>query len=93
MSHLFNAPDEYSQGFCHSARLPGAGSIYLGQNLRFKAPVRPGETAQDTVTVKELMADKRRVVLGTVCTVGGRVVIDGNALVMPTSREIARTGA
>jgi 3-hydroxybutyryl-CoA dehydratase len=76
-----------------AGRLPGAGSIYLGQNLRFKAPVRPGETVQATVTVKELMADKRRVVLGTVCTVGGRVVIDGDALVMPTSRDIARTGA
>ena len=58
-----------------AGRLPGAGSIYLGQNLRFKAPVRPGETVQATVTVKELMAEKRRVVLGTVCTVGGRVVI------------------
>jgi 3-hydroxybutyryl-CoA dehydratase len=76
-----------------AGRLPGAGFIYLGQNLRFKAPVRPGETVQATVTVKELMADKRRVVLGTVCTVGGRVVIDGDALVMPTSRDIARTGA
>ena len=76
-----------------AGRLPGAGSIYLGQNLRFKAPVRPGETVQATVTVKELMAEKRRVVLGTVCTVGGRVVIDGDALVMPTSRATAGTGA
>ena len=75
-----------------AGRLPGAGSIYLGQNLRFKAPVRPGETVQATVTVKELMAEKRRVVLGTVCTVGGRVVIDGDALVMPTSRATAGSG-
>ena len=76
-----------------AGRLPGAGSIYLGQNLRFKAPVRPGETVQATITVKELMAEKRRVVLGTVCTVGGRVVIDGDALVMPTSRATAGTDA
>ena len=76
-----------------AGRLPGAGTIYLGQNLRFKAPVRPGETVQATITVKELMAEKRRVVLGTVCTVGGRVVIDGDALVMPTSRATAGTGA
>ena len=76
-----------------AGRLPGAGTIYLGQNLRFKAPVRPGETVQATVTVKELMAEKRRVVLSTVCTVGGRVVIDGDALVMPTSRATAGIGA
>ena len=74
-----------------AGRLPGAGTIYLGQNLRFKAPVRPGETVHATVTVKELMAQKRRVVLSTVCTVGGRVVIDGDAVVMPTSRATART--
>ena len=76
-----------------AGRLPGAGTIYLGQNLRFKAPVRPGETVHATVTVKELMAQKRRVVLSTVCTVGGRVVIDGDAVVMPTSRATAGTGA
>ena len=63
-----------------AGRLPGTGTIYLGQNLRFKAPVRPGETVHATVTVKELMAQKRRVVLSTVCTVGGRVVIDGDAV-------------
>ena len=76
-----------------AGRLPGAGTIYLGQNLRFKAPVRPGETVHATVTVKELLAQKRRVVLNTVCTVGGRVVIDGDAIVMPTSRATAKTGA
>ena len=76
-----------------AGRLPGAGTIYLGQNLRFKAPVRPGETVHATVTVKELMAQKRRVVLSTVCTVSGRVVIDGDAVVMPTSRATVGTGA
>jgi 3-hydroxybutyryl-CoA dehydratase len=69
-----------------AGRLPGAGSIYIGQNLRFKAPVRPGETVRATVTVKELSTEKRRVTLTTVCTVGERIVIEGDALVMPTSR-------
>ena len=69
-----------------AGRLPGPGTVYLGQNLRFKAPVRPGETVHATVTVKELFPEKRRVALTTVCTVGGKVVIDGDALVMPTSR-------
>jgi 3-hydroxybutyryl-CoA dehydratase len=70
-----------------ASRLPGPGTIYLGQNLRFKAPVRPGDTVQATVTVKELIPEKRRVVLTTVCTVGDKIVIDGDALVMPTSRR------
>jgi 3-hydroxybutyryl-CoA dehydratase len=70
-----------------AGRLPGPGTIYLGQNLRFKAPVRPGDTVHATVTVKELFPEKRRVSLTTVCTVAGKVVIEGDALVMPTSRE------
>ena len=70
-----------------AGRLPGPGTIYLRQNLRFKAPVRPGETVHATVTVKEVMREKGRVTLNTVCTVGGKVVIDGDALVMPTSRH------
>lgn len=69
-----------------AGRLPGPGTVYLGQNLRFKAPVRPGDTVHATVTVKELFLEKRRVALTTVCTVKGKVVIDGDALVMPTSR-------
>ena len=69
-----------------AGRLPGPGTVYLGQNLRFMAPVRPGDTVHATVTVKELLREKRRVTLATVCTVGGKVVVDGDALVMPTSR-------
>lgn len=69
-----------------AGRLPGPGTIYLGQNLRFKAPVRPGDTVHAKVTVKEVMLEKRRVILDTICTVGGKVVIEGDALVMPTSR-------
>ena len=46
-----------------AGRLPGPGTIYLGQNLRFKAPVRPGDTVHATVTVTELFPDKRRVTL------------------------------
>ena len=70
-----------------AGRLPGPGTVYLSQNLRFKAPVRPGDTVQATVTVKELQSEKKRVLLTTVCTVGDKVVIDGEALVMPTSRQ------
>jgi 3-hydroxybutyryl-CoA dehydratase len=69
-----------------AAKLPGPGTIYLGQNLRFMAPVRPGDTVHAKVTVKQIVADKRRVALSTICTVAGRVVVDGEALVMTTSR-------
>lgn len=68
-------------------RLPGPGVIYMSQSLRFRAPVRPGDTVHARVTVKEVIADKCRVVLDTVCTVKDKVVIDGEAMVMATSRK------
>ncbi|MCB1757405.1 MAG: MaoC family dehydratase [Gammaproteobacteria bacterium] len=70
-----------------AGHLPGPGTIYLEQNLRFKAPVRPGNTVHATVTVTELFPEKKRVSLTTVCTVDGKVVIEGSALVMPTSKS------
>lgn len=76
-----------------AGRLPGPGTVYPGQNLRFKAPVRPGDTVHATVNVKELFPEKRRVALSTVCTVKGKVVIEGDALVMPTSREARTTNS
>ena len=66
-------------------RLPGPGTVYLGQQLRFRAPVRPGDTVHATVTVKSIDLIKARAVLDTVCRVGNRVVIEGEALVMATS--------
>ena len=73
-------------------RLPGPGVIYLGQSLRFRAPVRIGDTVQAKVMVKEVIADKCRVVLDTVCTVAGKVVIEGEATVMTTSRAKREAG-
>lgn len=68
-----------------AGKLPGPGTIYMAQNLRFKAPVRPGDTVHAEITVKDVQTEKGRVTLDTVCTVGGKVVIEGDALVMPTS--------
>ena len=68
-------------------RLPGPGVIYMSQSLRFRAPVRPGDTVHARVVVKEVIAEKCRVVLDTVCTVGDTVVIDGEAMVLATSRK------
>lgn len=66
-------------------RLPGPGTIYLSQQLRFTAPVRPGDTVEATVTVKSVDIVKARAVLETVCRVDDKVVIDGEAVVMTTS--------
>jgi 3-hydroxybutyryl-CoA dehydratase len=67
-------------------QLPGPGTIYMSQSLRFRAPVKIGETVTATVEVTALDPAKKRATLRTVCTVGGRVVIDGEALVMPRAR-------
>ena len=61
-------------------QLPGPGTIYLGQTLAFKAPVKPGDVVVTTVEVKTI--EKRRVTLSTICRVGDTVVIEGEALVM-----------
>jgi 3-hydroxybutyryl-CoA dehydratase len=61
-------------------KLPGPGAIYMSQNLRFRAPVRAGDTVHATVTIKELNPEKRRVLLETCCRVSDKVVIEGDAL-------------
>ena len=68
-------------------KLPGPGTIYLGQNLRFTAPVRPGETVHASVTVTDIVVDRRRVTLSTICRVGDKVVVEGEAFVMTTARR------
>ncbi len=73
-------------------KLPGPGTIYLSQTLKFKAPVRPGDTVTATVTVKEVNVAKNRVTLDTVCTVAGKVVIEGESLMMPPVRAAAPGG-
>jgi 3-hydroxybutyryl-CoA dehydratase len=64
--------------------LPGPGTIYMKQDLKFKAPVRFGDTITAEAVVKEIIADKGRVVLTTTCVnQEGTVVTEGEALVMP----------
>jgi 3-hydroxybutyryl-CoA dehydratase len=63
-------------------RLPGHGSIYLSQSLRFRRPVKIGDEVIAKATVSELDAERGRVTLATVCTVAGKAVIEGEAVVM-----------
>ena len=63
-------------------RLPGPGAIYVSQSLRFKAPVRVGDTLEARATITELLAEKRRATLSTVVSVGDKVVLEGEAIVL-----------
>lgn len=67
-------------------KLPGPGCIYVSQTLKFRAPVKIGDTLMARVTIKKLNADKKFAECETVCTVGDKKVIDGEALVMVPSR-------
>jgi 3-hydroxybutyryl-CoA dehydratase len=68
-------------------KLPGPGTIYLSQSLRFRAPVRIGATVTATVEITALHPEKRRATLKTICTVGGEIVIEGEALVQVPARR------
>ena len=69
-----------------AGKLPGPGAIYLGQSLSFKRPVKIGDEVTVTATITALDAEKARVTLSTVCTVGGKTVLDGEALIMAPRR-------
>ncbi len=64
-------------------KMPGPGTIFLGMTMRFKAPVRIGDTVVATCTVREVNDAKRRVIFDCVCKVGDTVVVEGEATVMP----------
>lgn len=67
-------------------RLPGPGTIYMGQSLKFRAPVTIGQTVTAVVEVTALDPARRRVTLSTICLVGGKPVIEGEATVMVPAR-------
>ncbi len=68
-------------------QLPGHGTVYLGQTLKFLAPVRPGDVVHAEVEVREIDYARRRVTLDCHCAVGDTVVLKGEALVMAPSRK------
>ncbi len=68
-------------------QLPGHGTIYMSQNLKFLAPVRPGDMVLAEVEVTEIQIDKRRVKLDCRCIVDGKKVLTGEAMVMAPSRK------
>jgi 3-hydroxybutyryl-CoA dehydratase len=70
-------------------KMPGPGTIFMSLMTRFKAPVRIGDTVTAICTVREVVADKRRVLFDCVCRVGETTVIEGEALVMAPARPKA----
>ena len=69
-------------------KLPGPGSIYLGQEMKFLAPVRFGDTVTATVEVVEKNLEKNKVIMRTYCTnQNGVIVLDGKATIRPPMAE------
>ena len=68
-------------------QLPGHGTIYMSQNLKFLAPVRPGNLVHAEVKVVDMVIDKRRVKLDCRCEVNGKNVLVGEAMVLAPSRK------
>lgn len=69
-------------------RLPGRGTGWMKQSLRYPSAAHPGEALTATVTITRLRADKELVNLATrVCAADGRVVCDGEALVLVRNLE------
>jgi 3-hydroxybutyryl-CoA dehydratase len=66
--------------------LPGSGSVYLNQSLRFRRPIRIGDVVTTRVSVAAIDEEKARVTLETLCLVDGKAAIDGEAVVMVERR-------
>jgi phosphate acetyltransferase/phosphate butyryltransferase len=72
-------------------RLPGPGTIYLAQELKFRAPVSPGDIITATCTVTELIPEKHRVILDCHCVnQTGAEVLRGTATVQAPTEKVSR---
>lgn len=71
-------------------QMPGKGSVYISQTLRFLAPVRIGDTVTTTVEVVDINPEKKRVAFRSRCRVGRTVVIDGDATILVPSRAASQ---
>ena len=68
-------------------QLPGHGTVYLGQSLKFLAPVRPGDLVTAKVEVTDIDLGRRRFKLDTHCSIDGKKVLAGEATVLAPSRK------
>jgi 3-hydroxybutyryl-CoA dehydratase len=66
--------------------LPGPGAIYVSQSLNFRGPVRIGDEVVSVARVLELLPAKKRAILTCHCSVDGKTVLEGEALLLVPSR-------
>ncbi len=72
-------------------QLPGPGTIYLDQSLHFRNPVRLGDTVTVTVTAREKMPEKNRIIFDCACTrQDGKIAAEGVAEVLAPSKKVRR---
>jgi len=67
-------------------KLPGPGCIYLSQGLKFRAPVYIGDEVVATCKITAVDPEKGRVTLACDCSVNGKTVLEGEALMMVDRR-------
>lgn len=70
-------------------KFPGPGCIYVSQTLNFKAPVFIGDELCASVRITELIAEKNRALFATTCSVGEKVVLEGQAVIYVPSRPVS----
>jgi 3-hydroxybutyryl-CoA dehydratase len=70
-----------------AGKLPGPGAIYVSQTLRFRRPVRIGDTVSARAEITGIDAARARVTLKTTCSVAGKAVVDGEAEIMVPRRN------
>ena len=69
-------------------KLPGPGSIYVSQTLKFLAPVRVGDKPKTRVSITDINLRKNLVTLKCVCSVGTKEVLIGSAVIWVPSRLV-----
>ena len=70
-------------------KLPGPGTIWVNQTLKFKAPVHIGATVVARVTIKEIIAERQRAFLDTICSVADKIVLEGEAEIWVPRRPVS----
>jgi acyl dehydratase len=87
------APGIFTAGLISAVigtEMPGPGAIYLSQSLKFVKPVKAGDTITARVEVIEVIRERNRIRLSTVCTnQRGEEVLSGEAWVLPSRTAVA----
>lgn len=76
-----------------ASEVPGPGGIYVSQSANFRRPVKLGDEVLTRVSVAALDPAKSYATIAFECSVGERVVMDGEATVIVPRRRRVRTGA